>query len=357
MVSFSLTSLPNVADLFDLGGICEYNLKRMNDFLFTANAVLPIVILIAIGYILKRTGLFSTEFLNVGNKLTYRIFLPALLFCNVYKISDFTSINWYFVLYGVAGVIVVALLATGLYCLFTKDNGRRGVLIQSAFRSNYAIIGIPLATALFGQEGAATASVMSVFAIPLFNILAVICLSVFNKNENNTRLNVGRVLLGIVKNPLIIGVAAGFAVLGVRALLQACDVSFRLTDVGFVYSAIQSLGAVATPLALIILGGQFTFTSAKAQWRPIVLATVVRTVIVPAVTLLLAGLIVPNISGDQYATYVAVFATPVAVSSAVLAKEMNGDDVLAGQLVVWTSVASSVTLFVIIFVMRCLRVF
>lgn len=325
--------------------------------MFSANAVLPIVILVAIGYLLKRMKLLSAEFLNVGNKVVYRVFLPALLFYNVYNIEDFSEIVWSYVLFAVVGVIAVFALAILLYCLFTKDNKRRGALIQSAFRSNYAIIGISLATALFGAKGAAAASVMSAFTIPLFNVLAIVTLSVFHSNEEKMRLNVGKILLGIVKNPLIIGVVSGLAVLGIRELFKWQNVDFRLKDVEFLYSTIAMLGRVATPLALILLGGQFTFSSAKALWKPILLGTVVRTVIVPVVALLVATAIFPNLPGEYYATYIAVFGTPVAVSSVVLCKEMDGDDELAGQLVVWTTVASSFTVFVIILVLRALGVF
>lgn len=336
---------------------CRAKGNIMQDLLFTANAVLPIVIMIAIGYMLKKLKVLTPEFLNVGNKVVYRFLLPILLFYNVYNIQDFSSIDWTFVLYGLVGIVVVFALAIPLYCLFTKDNGQRGALIQSAFRSNYAIIGIPLATALFGQAGAAAASLMSAFTIPLFNMLAVVTLSIFNKKEEKARVNFGKILLGIVTNPLIIGVVSGLVVLGIRALLNLGGVTFRLTDIGFLYSAIKSLGSVATPLALIILGGQFQFSSVKTLWKPIVLGTVVRTVIVPAAALLLASVIFKNLAGEYYATYVAVFGTPVAVSSAVLAKEMDGDEELAGQLVVWTTVASSVTVFVIILTLRLIGVF
>lgn len=329
----------------------------MQDLLFTANAVLPIVFMTALGYLLKKLKVLTTEFLDVGNKLTYRILLPILLFYNVYNIEDFSSVDWSFVLYGLVGIVVVFALAIPLYCVFTKDNGQRGALIQSAFRSNYAIIGIPLATALFGQAGAAAASLMSAFTIPLFNVLAVVTLSVFNKKEEKAHINVGKILLGIVKNPLIIGVVSGLAVLGIRALLNLGGVTFRLTDVGFLYSTIRSLGAIATPLALIVLGGQFQFSSVKTLWRPILLGTVVRTVIVPAAALLLASVIFKDLAGEYYATYVAVFGTPVAVSSAVLAKEMDSDYELAGQLVVWTTIASSITVFVIILILRLLNIF
>ena len=102
----------------------------MQDLLFTANAVLPIVLMTALGYLLKKLKVLTTEFLDVGNKLTYRILLPILLFYNVYNIEDFSAVDWSFVLYGLVGIVVVFALAIPLYCVFTKDNGQRGALIQ-----------------------------------------------------------------------------------------------------------------------------------------------------------------------------------------------------------------------------------
>ena len=173
-------------------------------FIFAANSVLPIVFLIVIGYVLKRIGLLTKEFLNVGNKLTFRVLLPVMLFCNVYGIERIGSINTGFIGYGVAAIILIFLLAVMICCIFTKDSAKRGTLIQGVFRSNYAIIGIPLAASLFGEQGAAAAGVMSAFCVPLFNILAVITLTIFNGSDEKHRLDIRRILLGIVKNPLII---------------------------------------------------------------------------------------------------------------------------------------------------------
>ena len=91
-------------------------------FFFAANSVLPIVLLIALGYVLKRVGLLTKEFLDVGNKLTFRVFLPVMLFCNVYSIDRITDINLIFVLYGVIGVLAVFLLAVVVCCAF-RANG------------------------------------------------------------------------------------------------------------------------------------------------------------------------------------------------------------------------------------------
>ncbi len=325
--------------------------------LFSANAVLPIVIVIALGYVLKRIGMLTPQFLDVGNKLTFRVLIPTMLFLNVYNISSFSEINFWFVLYGIAAVIVIFLVGIPIYCAFTKDSGKRGSLIQSMFRSNYAIIGIPLATSLFGDKGAAAAGVMSAFCVPLFNVLAVITLTVFNNSSTKSKVSVRKILLGIVKNPLIIGTVAGLAVLGIRELFVMGGIGFRLRDIEFLYTSMNNVKNICTPFALLILGGKFEFSAVGRLKKEIIFGTFMRIVAVPVVGLIGAYFLVPNVAGEHFATYVGVFATPVAVSSAIMAKESGADDELAGQLVVWTSLFSAITIFIYVTVLRSMGIF
>ncbi len=326
-------------------------------FIFAANAVLPIVLMIALGYVLKRIGLFSQGFLDVGNKLTFRVLIPALLFYNIYGIGSLGDINFGFVLYGIGAVVGIFLIAAAVTCLFTKDSGKRGSLIQAAFRSNYAIIGLPLASALFGDKGAAAAGVMSAFCVPTFNILAVITLTIFNSDSKKGKIDVKKILIGIVKNPLIIGTVLGLLTLAVRELFVQWYIGFRLKDIEFLYQTLEILKSICTPFALLVLGGKFEFSAVKRQFKYIVFGTLVRTVAVPVIGLSIAYFFIPGLSGEHYATYVAVFATPVAVASAIMAKEMKADDELAGQLVVWTSIVSTVTIFIYVVFFRSVGIF
>lgn len=324
---------------------------------FSANAVLPIVLLIVLGYILKRIGMLSREFLDVGNKLTFRVLLPAMLFYNVYQIESFSEISPVFVLYGIGMVLVIFGLAVAATCAFTKDGAKRGALIQAMFRSNYAIIGIPLATSLFGDRGAAAAGVMSAFCVPMFNILGVITLSLFNGNGEKGKINLPKILLGIIKNPLIIGTVAGLAVLGVRELFVMWNIDFRFSDVTFLYKSLENVKSICTPFALIVLGGRFEFSAVSRLWKEIVFGTVIRTVAVPILGLAVAYFFIPGLSGEHFATYIGVFATPVAVASAIMANEMGADGELAGQLVVWTSLVSTVTIFIYVTILRVIGIF
>lgn len=331
----------------------------MEHLIFSLNAILPLVAMIAIGMVLRKVGV-KDEFWNIANKLVFRLFLPVLLFYNVYNISDFSEINWSFVLYAVVAICVVFALAMALVPLFVKDNARRGVIVQALFRSNYAIIGVPLATSLYGTTGAAAASLLSAFIIPTFNVLSVVALSAFQpKGEKKNAF--AKVLKGIVTNPLIIAVCSGVVVLLIRKLLQNASVDFRLFDfslcgvqVTLLGSIVKSLANVATPLALLVLGGRFSFAETKTNGKTVAIVTALRMVVLPVVAIACAYLIVPSLGGVHFAVYLSVFASPVAVASAVMAKEMDGDDVLAGQLVVWNTLVSAVTLFVFIATMSAI---
>lgn len=330
-------------------------------FIFAANAVLPIILMIVLGYILKKIGMLDKGFLNVGNKLTFRVLIPALLYFNVYGIGSLKEINFSFVLYGVIAIFVIFFLAIIVTCAFTKENSKRGVLIQAMFRSNYAIIGLPLATSLFGDKGAAAAGVMSAFCVPLFNILSVITLTIFNRSNKKEKIDVKKILLGIVKNPLILATLLGLATLGIRELFVLWGIKFRLRDIQFLYKSLENVKSICTPFSLIVLGGRFEFSAISRLWKEIVFGTAIRTVAVPVLGLsaayLIRNLVTPEFGGEHFATFIGVFATPVAVASAIMAKEMDADDELAGQLVVWTSLVSTVTIFIYVTIFRAVGIF
>lgn len=327
-------------------------------FIFAANAVLPIVLTIAFGYILKRIGVLTKDFLDVGNKLTFRVFLPAMLFYNVYEISSLGEINFKFIIFGVIAILVIFAMSMVLGCAFTKDSAKRGALIQAVFRSNYAIIGIPLAASLFGDKGAAAAGVMSAFCVPLFNALGVIVLTLFNKDRGK-KIDVKKILTEIVKNPLILATVAGLLALGVREIFTVAGIGFRLSDVTVLFKVLENVKSICTPFALIVLGGRFEFSAVSRLWKEILFGTAVRTVVVPVVGLSAAYMLKDylGLSGEHFATFIGVFATPVAVASAIMAKEMGADDELAGQLVVWTSLVSTVTIFVYVTWLRFAGIF
>lgn len=327
----------------------------MSDLLFTLNAVLPIVLLVALGYVLKKMKIVTTGGAKEMNKLVFRIFLPAMLFMNVYGIESFGQIEFGYILYVCIIEILIFFLALFAFRFITKDRRRMGALMQSAFRSNYALIGIPLATAVSVSGGGAYATVLSAFSIPIFNVLAVVALSVFS-GEKSERVNIKKIVLGIVKNPLIVSIAAGGAALAVRALFVHCGVEFRLSDVTPVYKIIGQLSSAATPIALIALGANFEFSSVPGMKKEIIAGTAARCVIAPLIGVGIA-LMLGIFKNSHFAVFVSVFGTSMAVSSVPMAQEMDSDYELTGQLVVWTTLISAFTLFIWIYILRVIGIF
>ena len=325
----------------------------MESFLFALGAVAPIILLVALGYALRHIGLIPSSITGQLNRLVFRVLLPCNLFLNVYKIGSDAAISFGYIWFVLAATLLFLLLSLPLVLAVTRDKGRRGALAQAVFRSNYALVGIPLATSLFGEAGAIVATLLSAFTIPLFNVLAVICLTVFGRGG---RINLRAILRGIFKNPLIISIALGGVALGIRALLITLGIPFRLSDITPVFSVVEQLSRCATPVALLTLGAQFSFSAIPALRREILVGVTLRTVAVPLVALTVAYLL-GCFSGAHFAAFVAVFATPVAVSSVPMAQEMGADSELAGQLVVFSTLLSGVTIFLFTFALKAIGVF
>ena len=310
----------------------------LDTFLYAANGILPLILLIGLGYMLRQTGMFDDGFFKKANKLVFRVCLPTLLFYNIYNIEDLGSLRMDVVGYALALILLFFVLGLVTVRYFIPDPRQKGVILQCVFRSNYAIIGIPLAEALGGTEAVATASLLSAFSIPLYNVLAVISLSIYmHGNEKTDWKDVGR---KIVRNPLIIGVLCGVAALAVRSFIPVKEDGTPLftmkNQLPFVYSAIQSLSRIASPLALLVLGGQFRFQAVRGMKKQIIIGTGWRLVLAPflglapalflskCTTLLSFGVM-------EFPALIALFATPVAVSSAIMAGEMDNDEVQIGR--------------------------
>lgn len=326
----------------------------MEDLLFVINATLPIILMIVIGYFLKKIRLLEDEIAKKLNTLVFRIFLPVMLFLNVYKIQNFSDIDFTFVLYAIGLTILLFLIGIPIMSILFKENRQRSVMLQGIFRANYALVGIPLAESLFGVEGSIMASILSAFIVPVFNILAVVCLTIYSAGDKKPSLF--GVLKGVAKNPLIQGIFCGFIVLGIRAIFVKLGIDFRLSDVTPVYKTLQNLSNVATPLSLLVLGARFEISAIPHLKKHIIIGTVTRVGIVPFLGISIA-LLLNRFTGAQFASFVACFCTPVAVSSVPMSQEMGADADLMGQLVVWTTIFSAFSIFIASYILRVMGIF
>lgn len=326
----------------------------MTILIFSINAVVPIILVILLGYFLQKIELVPESFFINANKLVFNVAIPVYLFYSVYNIENLSDINWKLIITAVLLVIIACGLAVIFFAIYTKDSGKRGVLIQCAFRSNYAIIGIPLAKAMGGDSAIATAAVVSAFGIPTFNVLAVVVLSIFSYDNSGQKTSAMDIFKSICKNPLIIGVVSALICLVVRGY-----VPFTIKDdIPFIYKTVEDVGAMASPLALLVLGGRFQISAIKELARDITWGVLWRLVIVPVICLSAiimfakAGLF--SLTKADFPSLIAFYGSPVAVSSAIMAESMHCHGELARQLVIWCNVVSIITVFTMIVLFKYL---
>lgn len=308
----------------------------MANLITAFEVVLPLFLMLALGYGVRRLKLVTPDAFNQMNTLTFRIFLPLVIFRNIY-ISDFSqAFNGKLILVGILIVLAMFGIAFVSVVKLEKENRRRGVLIQSIFRSNFIIFGLSVAMNLYGDDVCGPISMLITAVIPVYNVLAVIALEVFHgeapQNGEKRKLSFMPIVKGIVTNPLIIG-----AVLGILIKVVGLKFPTVLED------TLADLTAVATPLALVVLGGTFEFGSVKHNLRPLLIGLIGRLVVMPCIFIPLCVLL--GFRNVDLLGLMVMLAAPTAVSSFTMAQQMGGDGELAGQLVVFGTLFSVFTIF------------
>ena len=222
----------------------------MQNLILSLNIVLPLFLLMVLGYFLKTVGMLDKVTLKKMNSLIFKAFLPCLIFYNVYtsEISDIFDKKLVF--FSVGCVVASFLVLMAVIPFIEKDNKKRGVIIQGIFRSNFVIFGIPLSVALYGDGIVGSAAVLIAIVVPVYNFLAVLTLEIFRGGKPN----LGKIAKGIVTNPLIIASLAGLA-----AMFGGLKLPGAIED------TIGDVSKITTPLALIVLGGSMDFKKNRQQ--------------------------------------------------------------------------------------------
>ena len=328
-------------------------------FLFSVNAIMPIIMLVVLGYFIKRIGFGSPEFYKTANSLVFKVFLPVMLFYNVYEIKSLRTINWALVVFFVAAILIITIIGFLTAKIVTHDRTKLPVIAQCAYRSNHAVIGLPLAESIGGEAAISFAAVISAVAIPLFNVLAVIILSAYSDNEKTGRIK--KTILQTIKNPLIIGCGLGILALFIRHFIPINDEGARVftleKSVPFLMDIVRSISRMCSPFALIVLGARTDFSAVKSLFKYISVGVILRLVVAPLIGIGGAYLVSKwtglfPVEADEYPGLIALFGSPVATASAVMVNEIGGDDQLAIQFVVWTSVLSIFSIFLTVFTLK-----
>jgi malonate transporter len=270
-------------------------------------ALLPVIILIAMGYGLRRSGMLSAGFWAEAERLSYFILLPALLFHGL-ATADLDGLPVLPMAISIIGALlaVSAGLALARPAMPLDDAGFTSVF-QGGIRFN-TYIAATLAAGLYGAQGIALAAMCAAAIVPTVNLL---CILVFAR-YGTARPSAGGVVRQLLTNPLVVACLLGF-------LVQA----LRLPMPPGIDPALRALGAASMPLGLFCVGAALSFPSLRSWLTPLLLASMAKFVLLPVMTLLLARIV--GLTGPALVVVILTNALPTASSAYILARQLGGD--------------------------------
>jgi len=307
------------------------------NFLFSLNVVVPVFVVMFLGYILKKWGVISSGFLTSGNKIVYYIGLPALLFRGVYTIDIGEYIDAKFIAFTVITSIAAFFIIWGVSAIFLKEKTVLASFAQGAYRGSFALLGTPLIINLAGDAGMARAALVMVFVVPFFNVFSILALAPCT----GEKLGFWATIWAVLKNPSNVMIAFGI-------VLAVFDLSLPI----MVNGAINTTANLATPLALLCLGGGMVFHGFDAKFKYAMIGSVIKIAIMPIIMIAIA--VAFGFRDYDLAVIMLLFAVPSAVVGYSMAAQMGGDTYIAGTIVVISTIMGAVTITVYIYVLRVL---
>lgn len=308
----------------------------MENLIFCLNATIPVFITMFFGYFFKRIHLFDASFLAKMNKFVFVAALPVLLFEDI-STTDLRE-AWD------TSFVVFCFLATLFSILFSiavsyrlKDCSIQGEFVQASYRSSAAILGIAFIQNIYGNAG--MAPLMIVATVPLYNIIAVIVLSVMKPERGVLRKELLlRTGMDILRNPIILGIAVGM----LWSLL-------RIPQPVIMQKSLHNLGALAT-LGLMAMGGSFAFHDLYARIKPALVCTFMKLVLFVAV--FLPAAVALGFAGDKLVAILVMLGSATTVSCYIMARNMGHEGTLSSSVVMMTTLGSAFTLTLWLYILK-----
>ncbi len=308
----------------------------LDSFVFSLNSTLPVFLVIVVGKLLNKFGLFSKEFASMTDKFVFKAALPILLFKDISEMDFTKDFDVKFVAFCAVVTVCMFLLVWAVALLLVKDKTMVGSFAQGAARGSAAILGIALATNIYGSSGLAPLMIFS--AVPLFNILSVIILT-FSAQHGERKVDIAKILKNIITNPIILGILAG--------------VPFSLFDISLptvITATVDTVAKTATPMALLAIGASFSMAEAKKKLAPSLWASFIKLLALPAIFLPVAVFL--GFRDSALVAILVMLGSPTTVTSYVMAKNMDNDGVLASNIVMLATLLSSVSVTFWVFLLR-----
>lgn len=299
----------------------------MDSFWVAARVVVPMAIMMGIGMLLRIGKITDRPTMKKVDKISFNLFLPMLMFNNTYD-TDFSKISADYILYGVAGSFLLFLFALFVIPRFEKNPPSAAALGNVMVRANYMMYSTAIATNLYGDADLGVIMLLGAITIPVTNAMSAIVLEVARAGKASPK----QLLKAIITNPLVIAAAIG---------LTINFSGIQLPDM--ITGVIDDIAGLATPLSFLSLGVSLDFASVAGNKKRLAVGLVLRMILFPVI--FMSGAIALGFHGMALCGLLVLFAGPPAVSSYPMAVAMGADPELAGQMVIFPTLMSLVTIF------------
>jgi len=309
----------------------------LENIIFTANIVAPVFLIVVLGYVLKKIKIINENFVAVTSKFVFNVSLPVFIFMKLYNIDLSAVVDVSQIIYIYAGTLISFFIVWAFAIPFIKDGKNLSVFVQGAYRSNYAIVGLAIISNLFGDYGLGKATLILAFVLPLYNVLAVIILTVPMRKikKQNLKGTFGEIIL----NPLIIAV-----------IIALHFAYFKLELPSAISASGNFLSDVALPMALIGIGGSLNIENIKKASTLAFTSSAIKLIILPLV--LTIGAYYSGFRNVDLGIMFVLFACPTAIVSFIMAEAMGCNSKLAGNIVVISTIGSVITISAAIILLK-----
>ena len=309
----------------------------MENLIFSLNATIPIFLMMLLGMLFRKLGWMDEVFAAKMNKFVFLVPLPVLLFEQLATV-DFSEVwDIKFILFCFL-VTAISITISTLISLLWKDRSIKGEFIQATYRSSAALLGIAFIQNIYGTAG--MAPLMIIGSVPLYNIMAVVVLSVFKPGNNSfDKALVKKTLKGIATNPIIIGIVAGFV-----------WSALKLPMPSILHKTVSSIGATATPMGLMSMGATFEMKKATSKMKPTLVAVFMKLVGFCAVFLPVAAVL--GFRNEELIAILVMLGSATTVSCFVMARNMGHEGTLSSGVIMMTTLLSAFTLTMWLDVLR-----
>ncbi len=294
------------------------------------NVVLPVFLIIALGFVIRRIHFVDKFFLDKISHLAYFVAVPSLLVWKIGTSSFDLNFNPRLILGSYGAILVCALAAYGAARLLRLPPKEVGSFTQGSFWGNMTYIGLPILLAAYGEQGLQRGGVLIGFLSPLINAAAVLALVWPLKGAIDWK-SIVDLRNALITNPIILSCFAGL-------LLSRFSVPFPTFAVNF----LRFLSDLALPLALIAMGGTLSLEKIRKDYRATAFACLFKLVLVALGGWFLFEWL--GVRGLDFKVGVILLACPTAFSSYLLSTKLGADKSLMSSDIMVSTLLSMATL-------------